>query len=91
MDAPPCPATGVALKPRERSSPRPETEEGVADQSTKAPVSEGNLLVVATTEGVSLEFCSNQIDQCNIQVVFSIESVFSFIRQFCWNGVTSLK
>lgn len=52
MDAPPCAAAEVALKPRERSSPRPETAEGVADQSTKAPESEGNLLVVATTEAV---------------------------------------
>lgn len=42
-------AAGPALKPRERSSARPE-EEAVAAQSAKAPESEGNLLVVATTE-----------------------------------------
>lgn len=49
-------AAGPALKPRERSSTgtaRPAAaaaEEAVAAQSAKAPESEGNLLVVATTE-----------------------------------------
>lgn len=50
-------AAGPALKPRERSStgtarppPPPAPEEAVAAQSAKAPESEGNLLVVATTE-----------------------------------------
>jgi hypothetical protein len=47
-------AAGPALKPRESSSgaARPAAEEDVATQSAKAPESEGNLLVVATTDAV---------------------------------------
>lgn len=48
------PVEGPALKPKERSSGTAvraaEAVEAVA-QSAKAPESEGNLLVVATTEG----------------------------------------
>lgn len=47
-------AEGPALKPRESSSgaARPAPEDDVATQSAKAPESEGNLLVVATTDAV---------------------------------------
>lgn len=47
-------AVGPALKPRERSSGAARVaaaDEDGAAQSAKAPESEGNLLVVATTEG----------------------------------------
>lgn len=45
-------AAGPALKPRERSSEGAARAAEEAAQSAKAPESEGNLLVVATTEGV---------------------------------------
>lgn len=47
-------AEGPALKPSESSSgaARPAAEEDVAAQSAKAPESEGNLLVVATTDAL---------------------------------------
>lgn len=53
VEAPAFPAVGAALKPRERSSgaaaARRAVDELVGAQSAKAPESEGNLLVVATT------------------------------------------
>lgn len=52
VEAPAFPAVGPALKPSERSSgaaARRVVDELVAAQSAKAPESEGNLLVVATT------------------------------------------
>ena len=50
------------MKPRERSSggARPAEEDGAA-QSAKAPESEGNLLVVATTEGGWVYIWKNKI------------------------------
>lgn len=54
---PPTPGVGPALKPKERSSvarpPAAAEDEEDATQSAKAPVSEGSLLLVATTANSS--------------------------------------
>lgn len=51
---PPTPGVGPALKPKERSSvARPPAAAEDATQSAKAPVSEGSLLLVATTANSS--------------------------------------
>lgn len=73
----PVAVVGPALKPRERSSARPTAaaeEEVVAAQSAKAPESEGNLLVVATT---------GEYDNMNVNVKIVAFLCYVTVRDMC--------